>query len=193
MSFVGRTRDLLSISGSGGIIRRYLVVNGFDGALTMLGLIMGFLASGTDDLDVIINACLAATIALGMSGFSSAYVSEVAERKRALEKLEGAMITDLGPTAHGQAARWVPVLVALVNGAAPLCISLVIITPLWLARAGTPLPLPPMYLAVACAGVLIFVLGVLLGRIADVSWVHSGIRTLVIAVITVALIYWLTG
>ena len=33
----------------------------------------------------------------------------------------------------------------------------------------------------------------LLGRIADVSWVQSGIRTLVIAAITVALIYWLTG
>lgn len=193
MSFVGRTRHLLSISESGGIIRRYLVVNGFDGALTMLGLIMGFLASGTQDLEVIINACLAAAIALGMSGFSSAYVSEVAERKRALEKLEESMIADLGPTAHGQAARWVPVLVALVNGAAPLLISLLIITPLWIAQGGTALPIPPMYLAVACAGMLIFVLGILLGRIADVSWVQSGIRTLVIAAITVALIYWLTG
>jgi predicted membrane protein (TIGR00267 family) len=193
MSFVGRTRRLLDISGSGGIIRRYLVVNGFDGALTMLGLIMGFLASGAHDLEVTINACLAAAIALGMSGFSSAYVSEVAERKHELEKLEDAMIADLGSTSHGRAARWVPVLVALVNGTAPLLISLLIITPLWIAQGGTALPMTPMYLAVACAGVLIFVLGVLLGRIADVSWVQSGIRTLVIAAITVALIYWLTG
>lgn len=193
MSLVARTRQLLSISESGGIIRRYLVVNGFDGALTMLGLIMGFLASGAEDLELIINACLGAAIALGMSGFSSAYVSEVAERKRELEKLQEAMISDLRPTAHGRAARWIPLLVALVNGAAPLSISLIIITPLWLAAAGISLPLSPLYMAVTLAAVLIFVLGVLLGRIAEVPWLHSGIRTLAIAGVTIALIYWLTG
>lgn len=193
MRLARRTHRLLSISKSGGILRRYLVVNGFDGALTMLGLIIGFLLSDVADLELVTNACLAAAIALGMSGISSAYVSELAERKRELDKLQEAMATDLGASDYGSAARWVPLLVALVNGAAPLCISLLIIAPLWLARAGIGLPLSPLYLAVAIAGLLIFVLGVLLGRIADVSWVHSGLRTLVIAAITVSLIYLLTG
>ena len=85
---------------------------------------------------MIINACVAAAIALGMSGISSAWISEVAERKRELRELEEAMLADLGRSAHGQAARWVPLLVALVNGGAPLLISLLIITPLWLAQSG---------------------------------------------------------
>ena len=35
-------KTLLHITRSHGIIRRYFVVNGFDGALTILGLCMGF-------------------------------------------------------------------------------------------------------------------------------------------------------
>ncbi len=193
MGLTGRTRHLLDISDSGGIARRYLVVNGFDGALTMLGLIIGFAVGREVALDVIINTCLAAAVALGMSGISSAYISEEAERKRELGKLEEAMVTDLGQSAHGRAARWVPVLVALINGAAPLVISLLIILPLWLAQAGLTLPLAPLHLAVVVAAILIFMLGILLGRIADVSWIQSGLRTVFIAGTTVLLIYWLTG
>ncbi len=190
---LGWSGRLLSLSGSRGIVRRYLVVNGFDGALTMLGLIIGFLVSGSTELDVVINACVAAAIALGMSGISSAWVSEVAERKRELRELEEAMLADLGDSAHGQAARWVPLLVAVVNGGSPLLISLLIISPLWLAQSGILLPAPPLYLAVGIAGAVIFVMGILLGRIADVSWVRSGARTVAIAALTVFLIYLVTG
>jgi VIT1/CCC1 family predicted Fe2+/Mn2+ transporter len=103
------------------------------------------------------------------------------------------MLADLGHSAHGQAARWVPLLVALVNGAAPLLISLLIISPLWLAQGGVLLPASPLYLAICIAAVVIFVLGILLGRIADVSWVRSGLRTVAIAGLTVVLIYLFTG
>ena len=89
--------------------------------------------------------------------------------------------------------RWVPLLVALVNGGSPLLISILIILPLWLARNGVLLPVSPLYLAVGVASVAIFVLGVLLGRIADVSWVLSGARTVAVATLTVFLIYLFTG
>ena len=170
-------------------MRRYFVVNGFDGALTMLGLIIGFLVSGTTGLSVIINVCMGAAIALGVSGVSSAYVSEGAERKRALGKLEDAMITDLRDSAHGEAARGVPLLVALVNGFAPLAISLLILIPLIVANAGFALPVSPLYAAVTIALLLIFLLGVFLGSIAGVSWLRSGIQTLLVAISTAALIY----
>lgn len=193
MGLLGTTHRLLKLSESGSILRRYLIVNGFDGALTMLGLIIGFMVSAPTELGVVINACVAAAIALGVSGVSSAWVSELAERKRELDKLEEAMITDLSDSAHGRAAQWVPMLVALVNGGAPLLFSLLIIAPLWLADRGVALPVQPLYLSVVVAASLIFVLGVLLGRIADVSWVRSGFRTLVIAAVTVSLIYWVTS
>ena len=193
MDLLRQVRLLLSISRTDDIVRRYFVVNGFDGALTMLGMIIGFMISAADDLVVVINACLAAGIALGMSGLSSAYVSEVAERKRALGKLEQAMITDLQDTAHGDAARWTPVWIALVNGAAPLFISLLILLPLWLSSAGLTLPLPPLQSAIVVALVLVFLLGVLLGHIAGISWLRSGLQTLLVAVITAGLIYLFTG
>jgi len=193
VSLTEQARLLLSISRTSGIVRRYFVVNGFDGALTMLGMIIGFMISATDDLTVIINACMGAAIALGMSGLSSAYVSEVAERKRALVKLEEAMIADLRQTAHGEAARWVPFWIAVVNGSSPLFISLLILLPLWLTKAGLILPISPLYVAIIVAMVLIFLLGVLLGQIAGISWLRSGIQTMLVAIITAALIYLFTG
>ena len=193
MNLLEQTRFLLRITRTHDIIRRYFVVNGFDGALTMLGLIIGFIVSGATGLSVIINVCLGAAIALGVSGVSSAYVSEAAERKRALGKLEDAMITDLRNSAHGEAARGVPLLISFVNGFAPLAISLLILTPLIVANAGFALPLSPLYAAVAVALLLIFLLGVFLGRIAGVSWLISGVQTLLVAILTAALIYLFTG
>ena len=99
------------------------------------------------------------------------------------------MVKDLRDSYHGEALRWVPMLIALVNGAAPLCISLLIITPLWLASAGVSLPLPPLYAAIAVALLSVFLLGAFLGRVAGVSWLYSGLRTLLIALATAALIY----
>lgn len=189
MNLLHRISFLLRITRSHDIVRRYFVVNGFDGALTMLGLIMGFLLSEPTELSVVIGACLGAAIALGVSGVSSAYISESAERQLALDQLEKAMVTDLQQSAHGHAARWVPMLIALVNGSAPLIISLLILTPLWLAHGGIRLPIPPLPAAIAVAMGLVFLLGVFLGRIAGISWWHSGLRTLLVALATTVLIY----
>ncbi|MEH6503776.1 MAG: hypothetical protein V7682_07755 [Cycloclasticus sp.] len=193
MRLLNQAKFLLDITRSNDIARRYFVVNGFDGALTMLGLIIGFLVSEPANLTVIINVCLGAAIALCMSGLSSAYISESAERRRVQAKLERAMISDLGESAHGYATRWVPVWIALVNGLAPLIISLLILAPLWLAVAEVPLPIPPLYAAIAVALLLVFLLGVFLGRIADVSWLRSGSQTLLVAVVTAVLIFMFAG
>ncbi|ATX79754.1 TIGR00267 family protein [Mariprofundus aestuarium] len=193
MIVLDQVKFLLRITRTRDIVRRYFVVNGFDGALTMLGLIVGFLISASENLSIMINACLGAAIALGMSGMSSAYMSEAAERKRALDKLEEAMVSDLQESSHGKAAHWVPLLVALVNGSSPLLISLLILTPLWLANAGIELPLSPLHLAIIVALLLIFLLGVFLGRIAGISWLRSGIQTLLVALVTVLLIYLIEG
>lgn len=174
-------------------MRRYFVVNGFDGALTMLGLLMGFIISETTDLSVVITACLGAAIALGVSGVSSAYVSERAESRHALSKLQSAMISDMQQSAHSQAAQWVPVITALINGAAPLFISLLIISPVFLAQLGLPLFMPPLLLAVIIALCLIFLLGVFLGRIAEIPWIRSGLQTLLVALFTMLLIYLIAG
>ncbi|MCW8900022.1 MAG: VIT1/CCC1 transporter family protein [Gammaproteobacteria bacterium] len=192
MKLLQKIKATFRLTKSHDIARRYFVVNGFDGALTMLGLIMGFLFSDVVSTTVILNACLGAAIALGMSGVSSAYVSESAERNRELSKLEGAMIRDLHDSAHGDAARNVPWLIALVNGSAPLIISLLILLPFFISKAGILFPVSPLYFAIGIAFFLIFLLGVFLGRISGISWLRSGLQTLLIATITALLIYLFT-
>ncbi len=182
-------KTLLEISDSGEIMRRYFVVNGFDGTLTMLGLIMGFYVSNHVDISVVITTCLATALALGISGVSSAYISEAAERRRTLAQLEKAMVTDLDESPHARAAKWVPWLVALVNGMAPLLFALIILTPLWLARAGVTITPGPLPLAMAVALTIIFLLGIFLGRIGGTFWLWSGLQSLAVALVTAGLIF----
>jgi predicted membrane protein (TIGR00267 family) len=182
-------KALLVVSDSGKIMRRYFVVNGFDGTLTMLGIIMGFHVSEHVDLVVVITTCLAGALALGMSGISSAYISEAAERRRTLTELEKAMVTTLDKSHHSRAATWVPWLVALVNGIAPLFFALIILVPLWLARSGVVLASGPLPAAMAVALVIIFLLGVFLGRVGGTFWLWSGLQSLAVALVTAGLIY----
>ena len=182
-------KTLLEVSDSIDIMRRYFVVNGYDGALTMLGLIMGFYVSDKVELTVIITTCLAAALALGASGISSAYISEAAERRRMLTELEQAMLTSLDESHHARAAVWIPWLVALVNGMAPLLIALIIIAPLWLVQLGMALPVGPLPAAMSVALLVIFLLGVFLGRVGGTFWLLSGLQSLAVALVTLSIIY----
>jgi predicted membrane protein (TIGR00267 family) len=183
-----RIHFLIRLGHAHKIARRYFVTNGFDGALTLLGLVMGFYSSGSVALPVVINACLGAAIALTVSGLSSAYVSEAAEREQELLELEQALVRDLADSEHGHAARLLPLLIAAVNGLAPLLIALVIISPLWLAQAGLVLPFPPLETSIALAFAVLFLLGAFLGTISGRFWLWSGVQTLIIAVLTAAII-----
>jgi len=187
-----RLRYLLLISRSDRIARRYFIVNGFDGALTLMGLNVGFYLSGEQDLQVMINVCLGAAIALGVSGLSSAYLSEAAERKHELQVLEEAMVRDMRETAHGQASRLAPWLIGAVNGLAPFLIGLFIILPLWLAQAGVVMPMAPLEVSLLMVLLVLFLLGIVIGNVRGTFWLWSGLHTLLVACLTVLIIYLLT-
>jgi predicted membrane protein (TIGR00267 family) len=191
-AFFRQIHDLITISRSHDIARRYFVVNGFDGALTTLGLLVGFYISNSASINIVITACLSAAIALAMSGFSSAYVSEAAERKREFRELQSAMISDLSGSPHAKVSFWMPLLIGITNGLSPLIISLIIITPLFLNLLGYPLPVNPYEAGIGIAFFLIFLLGVFLSSVSGTFWLLSGLQTLLIAIITTALIYIIT-
>tara|TARA_R110002167_G_scaffold83817_6_gene228146 strand:+ start:95 stop:676 length:582 start_codon:yes stop_codon:yes gene_type:complete len=184
---------IISVSRSQGVMRRYFVVNSFDGALTLLGLNTGFYLSAEVDLSVVIHACVGTAVALCMSGFSSAYLSETAERQHELAELQRAMVTDLDSSIQSTAARVIPVLIALVNGLSPFFFALLIIAPLWLAQAGLTMIYSPMVMAIGVAFAEIFLLGMFLAQVGTSSLIWSGIKALGIAAITVLLILLLEG
>ena len=181
------------ITRSQGILRRYFIVNGFDGALTMLGIIVGFYMSDSENLIVVMNACFGAAIALGMSGLTSAYMSESAEQKKQLSELENAMIKDLEGSAYGQAARYLPLITASINSLSPFVISLIIISPIWIATQNFILPIGALESAMLIAFGIVFLLGVFLGYISKTNWLWSALRTLFIAIITASLVYLLAS
>ena len=189
MSLLGRLAFLFRLSDSAHIARRYFVTNGFDGALTMLGLVTGFRLSEGMSLEAAFWACIGTAVALATSGISSAYISESAERRKTLRDLEDAMAgTPLENTAHGRAARLAPLFVAFVNGGAPLLLALVIALPIWLGWHAVALPLAPLDMAIAVAFVEIALLGAFLGRVADTPWLWMSLKTLAVAAVTAAII-----
>jgi predicted membrane protein (TIGR00267 family) len=117
--------------------------------------------------------------------------AEAVEKQRELRELEKAMVTDLGKSAYGQAARLLPMFIAFVNGMAPLAISLVILLPLWLAPSVEPFSTFPLESAFAMALIMIF-FGVYLGQVSHTFWLWAGLRTLLIAAATTALIFTLS-
>ena len=192
MSNNGGLRFLLRLSGSENIARRYFVTNGFDGTLAMLGLIMGFRTMERAPVSVAIIACLGTAVALGVSGISSAYISEAAERKQELGTLREAMLDGLDESAHARAAKWVPVVIALVNGVAPFALAQLVMLPLWLEWFGIHLPVSPFDTAIIIALFLIFLFGVFLGNVGGRFWLWAGLRTLGIGIVTLAIIWLLT-
>ena len=185
MALLNRLKFLWRLGDSAHIARRYFVTNGFDGALTMLGLVTGFRLSGGISLQAAFWACLGTAVALATSGISSAYISETAERRKALRELEHAMAGQrLDESAHGHAAQVASAAIALVNGGAPLVLALLITLPLWLGWRGIDLPVEPFDAAILIAFGEIFLLGVFLGRISGIAWYWMGLRALAIAAIT---------
>lgn len=180
---------LLRLSGSSGIARRYFVVNGFDGALTMLGLVTGFRLSESANLESAFWACTGTAVALATSGVSSAYISESAERRKALQELEAAMAgKSLSASAHGRAARFAPFFVALVNGGAPLLLAFAVTLPIWLGLQAIPLPFAPLDTAIAVAFGEIALLGAFLGSVSGHHWLWMSLKTLAVAAVTAGII-----
>ncbi|MDJ0805964.1 MAG: hypothetical protein QNJ78_03945 [Gammaproteobacteria bacterium] len=179
---------LLHFKRAAGIARRYFITNGFDGALTMLGMMAGFYSHDTVDISVALGAAMGAAVALFMSGLSSAYLSESAERRKELQELEQALITDLQQSDFGKASRYLPVIIALVNGLSPFLICLLILIPLWLSQFGLALPASPFLVAICIALSCTFLLGLFLGSISKTHWLWAGLRALSIAAVTLFVI-----
>ena len=60
---------------------------------------------------------------------------------------------------------------------------------MWLVRSGVVLVFGPLLSAMVVALVIVFLLGVFLGRVGGTFWLWSGLQSLAVAFVTVGLIY----
>lgn len=175
-TLLNRIRTYVRITGINEIARRYFVMNAFDGALTILGIIMGAYAIGAIDPKVIIGAGLGGSLAMAISGVSGAYMTESAERLRELERLEKAMLKTLDNTVQSRAIRFASIYVAVVDGAAPLAVSTIAIVPFILSQIGLFEVGIAVILSVGVNLLILFLLGGFLGRISKRNVIISGLK-----------------
>lgn len=171
----------------GPIARRYFVKNGFDGSMTMLGIIVGAWVVNVTQAEIIVTAGLGACLAMGISGVSGAYMTERAERKRDLKKLETAMMKKLNDSVITDATSFVSFYAALVDGGSPILTALVSLSPFFLLFHEL-IGVQVAYISsLSVTLVTLFMLGIYLGRIAKENALLYGIQTLVAGVATVAI------
>jgi len=185
-----RLKEYSGIAEIGDIARRYFAMNAFDGILTMIGVLMGNYSAHVEDATIVVSTGLATCIAMGVSGLWGAYLTEAAERKRALTALEGSTLTDLSRTKIGRASRAAVIIVALIDGFAPFFAALVVLTPFLLSAILRDINLS-YYLSLGMALVALFALGAFLGKVSKESILLSGLKMIVAGLLSIALSHFL--
>ena len=180
-----RWKKYSEISDVGPITRRYFVMNAFDGALTMLGVVIGAYISGViNQPTIIISAGLAGSIAMGASGVSGAYMTEKAERTKKMKVLEKAMLTDMRNGLHEKSHRFASIFAALVDGFSPAMAAMIVISPFFFINSGIISGEMAFYSSIIITLIILSLLGVFLGKICDESLLKYGILMLFVGLIT---------
>ena len=183
------------------IARRYLAMNAFDGALTMLGLILGGLftidpLNYSPGFNAILLAAAGTSIAMAISGFSGSYLAESAERDREVDDLGKAMLTDMSESMYAKASRTTSIVVAIVDGASPAIAGFLVIVPLFFVPSGLLDYRIAFYMGIVICMLLLFILGLFLGAVSKKNMWSYGAKTLFAGILTallMLLISLLTG
>lgn len=171
-----KLRGYLKISGVASISRRYFVMNSFDGAMAILGVVVGAYGSGAINPRIVIGAGLGAAIAMGASGFSGAYLTERAERKRKLLVMKKAMLADVSNSIHGRAMKVATVWATLIDGLSPMVTAIIPMIPFFMNSLGLISIDQAIWYSVSSIMCILFLLGAYLGRISKESMLRSGGR-----------------
>ncbi|MBI3052087.1 hypothetical protein HYY74_06580 [Candidatus Woesearchaeota archaeon] len=173
------------------IARRYFVMNSFDGVLAILGILVGSLIAGAPAA-LVVSTGIAAGIAMGVSGIWGAYLTERAERQKEIRDLERATLTKLKATQIERAAKAAVVIIALVDGIAPLAAALIVLMPFLILRPFLALQ-QIYYLSIGIAFAALFMLGVFLGNLSRENIIKMGLIMILAGLASVGLSYILLG
>lgn len=169
------------LTGVFSVSRRYMVIGAFDGALTVLGLILG--ATGySQDPSLIIAAGLATSVALAVSSTFGAFEAETVEQDIQQQELRAAMLREVRGD-KVEAHRFATLVSSTVHGLSPLVAGLLPLIPFLLV---------PRFIAfneaVVAASIVtltfLFALGAFLGTLTRRNVVRAGLRLVIVAILT---------
>src|SRR5437879_6279608 len=167
-----RLREYDEITNVGPIIRRYFVIGAFDGALTVLGIIIGASAFGTleEHKALVLSASFGAAFALAVSSAVGAYEAERVEKKLDVRTIERALLARLSEE-HKEAFRFAAIVSALVHGVAPLIAAVLPVIPFLFLDVRTA-----TIAAILVTLAILFVIGAYLGNLVKERVFVTGLR-----------------
>jgi predicted membrane protein (TIGR00267 family) len=172
------------------ITRRYVALNGFDGVITMIGVLLGNFIIGAMDYKHVIISGSAVCISLLVSGIVSAYNSESAERAKEIRDLESSTLHLLNGTIISRAQRFATLILSAVNGATIGISAFIPLVPFFFGRF---LPIRICYYTgTGLAFLILLSLGVFLGKISRQSIILSIIKMFAAGILCIGLGFLLT-
>lgn len=182
---------LFTLTKSGAIARRYFVIGAFDGALTILGVILGaYVAQGGTEPEyvkaLILSAGFAGAVALAVSSTVGAYEAERVEHLLTHRELEKAMLRPVEGTRR-EAINVSIIVSAVSHGVAPMLAALVPLVPFYFMPVDEAVAT-----GIAITIAFLFVLGAYLGSLIKEMLLYTGLR-FVIAGLGTAIVLILIG
>ncbi|MEM3039019.1 MAG: VIT1/CCC1 transporter family protein [Thermoplasmata archaeon] len=169
------------------IIRRYFVIGTFDGALTILGIILGAYAVGKLSNDLVLVAGMAAGIGLAISSAVGAFEAERIEIALRHKEIERAMLTRV--KGDREETQFISNLAsAVVHGVSPLVGIFIPLVPFMFLPS-----LEAMYCAIILANAFLFAIGAYLGSILKEMILYTGLRFVIAGLVTAIVIFLFGG
>ncbi len=185
LTYVDRVKAYNKIANISKIVRRYFAINGFDGVITIIGVLMGNYIIGVKDYKHVIIVGAAICISLGVSGVWSAYNSETAERKKEIYDLEASILHNLDETIISRAQKFAVGVLAAVNGLSPVVMAFIPLIPFLFGKF---IPIDICYYGgFILAFLILFGIGLFLGKISRSNLVISGIKMIFAGVFCICL------
>lgn len=169
------------------IARRYFVIGAFDGALTILGVILGAYAAGALTKNLILVAGSATGIALAVSSAVGAYEAERIESALHHKEIERAMLAHVEGS-RKEAAKIGNLASAFVHGIAPLIAALIPLIPFFFMPE-----LDAMVVAIVITICFLFIMGAYLGSLMKEMIFYTGLRFVTAGLVTAIIVFLLHG
>lgn len=182
--FRERVRLARQITELDSIMRRYFVIGAFDGALTILGVILAASLVGALTRSLVLAAGISGGLALGISSMVGAYEAERVERRLDEINLKSSMLREPSPEYKDalETASW---LGAVVHAIAPIIAALIPVVPYLLFDD----LMLATYWALAITLGFLFAMGAYLGSMIRERRVVTGLRFAAAGIMTAGLIY----
>lgn len=167
------------------ITRRYFAINGFDGVITILGVLIGNFVINAQDYKHVIISGSAVCISLLVSGVWSAYSSETTERIKEIHELEKSTLHLLDGTIISRAQSFASIVLAAVNGLSSGFTAFIPLIPFFFGKfIGINLS---YYISVSLAFLILIGMGLFMGKISKRNLIISVIKMVLAGLFCVGL------